>query len=284
MNIDKLKIAWNSSPYKTISFEDVFCNHTHYVKRSTIKKFLIEMDYLSDCCSMCGLTEWVNKSITLQLDHIDGDRHNNQLNNLRLLCPNCHSQTPTFSTRKNSKVNIKEKKNDDEFSDAIKTSENARQALMKLGLQAFGGNYERIRKIKHETGVEFKSRTSKIPPMEELLDKLCKHSLLEIGKQYGVSDNAVRRWLRKYGIPCSKKSLKAFLIASGLEYTVKWRIATNHIKGEGNKGAKLNNVSVREIRKLNTEGYSQRNLAKLFGVSKGTIKNVLDGKSWAHVE
>ena len=43
--------------------------------------------------------EWNEKSITLELDHIDGDRYNNNFDNLRILCPNCHSQTPTFRGR-----------------------------------------------------------------------------------------------------------------------------------------------------------------------------------------
>lgn len=51
------------------------------------------------CCSICSLQNWLNKPITLQLDHIDGNSDNNNINNLRLLCPNCHSQTETFCAR-----------------------------------------------------------------------------------------------------------------------------------------------------------------------------------------
>lgn len=282
MDIDNLKVRWNSSSRRITSFDDVFCKHSHY-PRGKVKNFLLDENFFENICSICGLIEWMDKSISLQLDHIDGDRHNNQLDNLRLLCPNCHAQTPTFSRRK-SMVLVKEKKTESDFIDAIKTSENARQALIKLGLQAFGGNYDRIRKVKQKKKVEFKPRTSKIPPMEELLDKVSKHSFIEVGEQYGVSDNAVRKWLRKYGVPCSRKKLKEFLTKSGLEYAVKWRVPTEGIKGESNKGAKLTDISVREIKKLSSEGWSQRNLAKLFDVSKGTIKSVLDGKSWTHVK
>lgn len=45
----------------------------------------------------CGLTEWRGKPISLQLDHINGDNFDHRIENLRLLCPNCHSQTETFA-------------------------------------------------------------------------------------------------------------------------------------------------------------------------------------------
>lgn len=51
-------------------------------------------------CEECGISStWNNKFLRLQVDHIDGQCYNNTLENLRLLCPNCHSQTPTFSNR-----------------------------------------------------------------------------------------------------------------------------------------------------------------------------------------
>jgi len=58
------------------------------------KKIVMEeQDYK---CSHCGLDEWMGLRITLELDHIDGDRYNNVRNNLRCLCPNCHSITDTW--------------------------------------------------------------------------------------------------------------------------------------------------------------------------------------------
>ena len=50
-------------------------------------------------CSECGITDWANKPITLQVHHIDGNCTNNMPDNLKLICPNCHSQTPTFGSR-----------------------------------------------------------------------------------------------------------------------------------------------------------------------------------------
>lgn len=61
-----------------------------------LKKRLIKEKVLEYKCALCGLFEWNKKEISLHLDHIDGDSHNHKLKNLRLLCPNCHSQTDTW--------------------------------------------------------------------------------------------------------------------------------------------------------------------------------------------
>lgn len=69
-----------------------------------LKKYLIEYKILDKVCKLCGQEDkWNNLPLVLQLDHIDGNRENNLVDNLRLLCPNCHSQTNTFSGKKTGK-------------------------------------------------------------------------------------------------------------------------------------------------------------------------------------
>ena len=63
-----------------------------------LKKYLIEK--FGAICSECGQTDtWNNKPLVLQLDHVDGDSDNNYPKNLRLLCPNCHTQTENFGSK-----------------------------------------------------------------------------------------------------------------------------------------------------------------------------------------
>jgi hypothetical protein len=60
----------------------------------TLKRYLLK-EYGNKCWT-CNITEWNNKSIVMELEHIDGNSENNDLKNLSLICPNCHSQTPTY--------------------------------------------------------------------------------------------------------------------------------------------------------------------------------------------
>ena len=65
-------------------------------ERSTIRKILKRLKH--ECWS-CGITEWRGTQIPLEVDHIDGDAGNNIPSNLRLVCPNCHSITPSWKGR-----------------------------------------------------------------------------------------------------------------------------------------------------------------------------------------
>lgn len=70
-----------------------------HVTSSEMRKKLIAEGYKDHRCEGCGHTQWEGQPIPLELDHIDGDRTNNRLENLRLLCPNCHALTPTYRGR-----------------------------------------------------------------------------------------------------------------------------------------------------------------------------------------
>jgi len=68
-----------------------------------LKLRLVDEGYFENKCCKCGIKDWNGEELNMELDHIDGDRTNHLLENLRMLCPNCHSQTPTHRA-KNKKL------------------------------------------------------------------------------------------------------------------------------------------------------------------------------------
>ena len=67
-----------------------------YATRASVRSRILKDKLLDYKCKKCGIKEWNKKEIALELDHINGDGHDHRLENLRFLCPNCHSQTKTF--------------------------------------------------------------------------------------------------------------------------------------------------------------------------------------------
>lgn len=86
----------NSQNLQNILIENSAYTNTSYLKKRLIsEKFLIDKCYQCDCVPI-----WNNKPLNLQLDHINGNNLDNRLENLRILCPNCHSQTSTFCRKR----------------------------------------------------------------------------------------------------------------------------------------------------------------------------------------
>lgn len=72
----------------------------HRRNNNSIRKLVLEAGLIEYGCAKCNIgPEWMGEELTLQLDHINGDCNDDRLENLRFLCPNCHSQTPTWGTR-----------------------------------------------------------------------------------------------------------------------------------------------------------------------------------------
>ena len=79
------------------------CKH----QRTVLRRYVIKNNLIPYKCAICGCTEWQGKTLSLELDHINGINNDNRLENLRFLCPNCHSQTSTYGSR-NQQLNSSE--------------------------------------------------------------------------------------------------------------------------------------------------------------------------------
>ena len=94
-------------------------------------------------CECCGSKEWLNNPIPLEVHHLDGDRLNNELSNLQLLCPNCHALTDNYRGKNINSGKKTEITSEEDFVKALQDAPNIRQALLRLGLSAKGANYQR---------------------------------------------------------------------------------------------------------------------------------------------
>ena len=98
-------------------------------------------------CNRCGISDWLGKKITLELEHKDGNHFNNQRDNLECLCPNCHSLTPTWRGR--NKGDKREKVSDELLLKTLLDNNwNMRQSLIQVGLSPKGANYPKCHRLK----------------------------------------------------------------------------------------------------------------------------------------
>jgi Zn finger protein HypA/HybF involved in hydrogenase expression len=144
--------------------------------RSQLKRRLVEDNLLEYKCSSCGIIDmWNNKPLSLQLDHINGINNDNRLNNLRFLCPNCHSQTETYCGKHRKKVyNCL-----DCGKEIKKDSERCNKCSSIL-------NNKNQRKFE----------VSK----EKLIELINQYPMTKIGKMFNVSDNSIRKRCKTLGI------------------------------------------------------------------------------------
>ncbi len=155
------------------------------VHRST-KARLIKEGLLKEECSSCKIISWkgsitkdIETKLSLHLDHIDGDNTNNTLENLRLLCPNCHSLTSTYCGK-----NVKREKKYLICSDCSKTIEKGDRCV-----ECFEKYKERTRKTTTKTW----------PSYEELKVLFTDSTFADVSQKLNCSDNGLRKYVQRIG-------------------------------------------------------------------------------------
>jgi hypothetical protein len=161
---------------------------TYLKKGSTIKsarllKKLIKCDMKKHICEHCSRTTWNDESIPLELHHVDHDHTNNELQNLELLCPNCHASI--------HKPKPKPKK------ERVCTVSFCPDCGKKISYGAVHCS-NCYNKYRSETARKCQRTKIDWPTRDELLTRLKDTSYLALGKELGVSDNAIRKRLKNH--------------------------------------------------------------------------------------
>lgn len=222
--------GWNVGlkfkPNKPKEMSEILVENSTYLNSNNLRQRLIKEGYKEHKCEHCGLTEWQGEPIKLELHHINGDNTDNRLENLQLLCSNCHSKTDNF--RSKNKISKASDVRLQKYEEAMK--------LKELGLLESKEETPKNTKPKQEKtklicpvcGKEFiaKGSTSKYcsvecyrednkgnrPPLPQLIKDFQElKSFTQVGNKYGVSDNAVKKWCKLYQIPDRIKELKEYI-------------------------------------------------------------------------
>lgn len=184
-----------TNKYTKAPDSEVFVYNSEYAP-ATIRKRYFQGKYTEYKCSICGLEPyWNGAPLVLTLDHIDGNTDNNTISNLRWICPNCDRQLPTYAGRNKKREKI------------VLPKKTCKKCGKEIGYRS---EYclECFSEIKSES---IKLNPENKKPDRDTLKKLIReNSFLKIGKIFGVSDNAVRKWCKKYNLPYKSSEIKKY--------------------------------------------------------------------------
>jgi hypothetical protein len=171
-------------PLEELLVEDSTCS------RQNLKRRLFQEGLKEPRCELCGQDEnWRGRRMAMIIDHVNGVRNDNRIENLQIVCPNCAATLDTHCGRKNRVPKSK-------------------RSCRRCGKAFFPGRPEQ-RYCSRDCGTRWdrsKLRGRSIPayrrvtrpPYEQLLSEIEATSYCAVGRKYGVSDNAVRKWVRFY--------------------------------------------------------------------------------------
>ena len=193
--------AWNKGKRyrffgKKQLIDEILIQKSNYTNTSSLRKRLINEGIKKEQCEVCGIIDWNSNKLSFELDHINGNNLDNRIENLRIICPNCHSQTKNYRGR-----NKKSEKNDYLKDHHQKFEKITLEKVIKLRPQCLRCGNECKKNNQIYCSIEclsIKNRKIKErPSYNELLSNIKELGYSGTGRKYGVSDNSIRKWLNK---------------------------------------------------------------------------------------
>lgn len=161
------------------------CKHA----RSVLRRYVIKNNLIPYRCAICGCVEWQGRTLSLELDHINGINNDNRIENLRFLCPNCHSQTTTYGSR-NQQRNDSDYEISDDLRDLIETEYRKRNNIKQVSA-ALGVRRRVVNNVVSESGLK-KSNQKYVIRYDKDWNEIARYgSLIETAKQL-ILNNEVK--------------------------------------------------------------------------------------------
>lgn len=164
-----------------------------------LKNKLLKEGYKECRCEKCGNTEWFGKPIPLELHHINGDNNDNRLENLQMLCPNCHAFTDNYGG-KNQKINKIKR-----FCKRCGKELLPNQKVYCSNECRYPKKNKIVEEVKNKNRQINQENNKKIPLILESLRRT--KSFSGTAREFGVSDNAIKKLLVRRGYPGHIKEL-----------------------------------------------------------------------------
>lgn len=174
-----------------------YLNNEIKIPSHKLRLRLLQENIFQYRCMNCGLSEWMGKPIPLELHHKDGNKNNNSLNNIELRCPNCHYFTDTFGVKNSASVKAKRL-------NGIQNKPKKQKTKRCINC----GEYITSSATYCLKCRSLKNRITKRPSAQQLEQELKLSNFRQVGNKYGVTDNAVRKWCKTYGLSIHSSDYK----------------------------------------------------------------------------
>lgn len=220
--LEKMNIEYKGQPYKKGQNKNPRCykpaiyyidNHK-YISSSVLRQKLIKDGLKENKCEICGISMWQGIKLPLELHHKNGNHFDNDLNNLQILCPNCHSiQNGNSGANIGKYAGLLEQVDNSSLDGEANRCEGPSPSSRTNHIQK--KNYccdcgkEICLKATRCKSCASKFRQNSKSPDREILKELIRTTpFVTIGKMYEVSDNAVRKWCKSYDLPYQSLKIK----------------------------------------------------------------------------
>ena len=189
--VDKCLCGNSRIPLNEILVDNSKYNNNYRLKIRLIKENMLEYKCSGKNCVNIGI--WLGKPLSLQLDHINGINNDNRIDNLRIICPNCNAGLETFSGK-----NIKKRTNSNFYtrSDNFDIDRNKKN-IRSIGKICVCGNTIKSDSMMCVKCNNISQRKVERPEHSILIKEVSEIGFLATGRKYGVSDNSIRKWIKK---------------------------------------------------------------------------------------